>query len=269
MSVQFPNAVSAACSVTSPCVCGGAEVPCAAPQRRRQVCTGREEGGGRGGRWAGAHREGRGVVEEVVGARREAAGVEREHPPDKGAPRLRATGEGGDGGGSDASARRRRPPRPAGAGRKGLVKGGVFVFRVAPARTGRPCASPRRQMRSIAATHSTTEATWMAQVGRDRALAGSLPKWRAAEAASCGRWGGRVGGVSVVHSAKTAIGAAGREAGANRGWRVCGAHREERGAGGRGRCGRCGYLWPAEEGRTWLLLVSRTHRSCQPNVTPG
>lgn len=63
----------------------------------------------------------------------------------------------------------------------------VWVF------TGRSWTSPRRQRRSIAIIHSTTEATWMAHVGSERALAGSLLKWSAAEAASCqGARGSRV-----------------------------------------------------------------------------
>eukprot|EP00878_Enallax_costatus_P020251 GHUV01021401.1.p2 GENE.GHUV01021401.1~~GHUV01021401.1.p2 ORF type:complete len:120 (-),score=5.19 GHUV01021401.1:101-460(-) len=43
-----------------------------------------------------------------------------------------------------------------------------------PFHRGLPETSAYRHIRAIAATHSVTELTWMAHVGRDRAFAGSV-----------------------------------------------------------------------------------------------
>lgn len=65
---------------------------------------------------------------------------------------------------------------------------------VMPLQRGLPVTSAYLQNSAIAATHSVTELTWMAQVGRDSALEGSV--WRVKAQAAPG-WAAAVSSASV------------------------------------------------------------------------
>jgi hypothetical protein len=65
---------------------------------------------------------------------------------------------------------------------------------VMPFQRGLPVTSAYLQNSAIAATHSVTELTWMAQVGRDSALEGSV--WTVKAAAAPG-WAAAVSSASV------------------------------------------------------------------------